>query len=750
MSAFKKRHSAPSEAQDVAEEAYPTKDAAAGVTTPETPQAEPPVDNLTSKSAEPTSLTDQEVTPPDDTSKTEPPAVGEKGSIEKVIRVSKLGEKVKTVAKRGVEFFFAELVSNLIRAGGEPKSFTTYIVCGFPALPDYNAISSKLSEMGRSFNNLTSYTSGEMKDVFHTGEMKHPLYSGGTNSDHFLSCYANGQPLVVYTPKSEPDIDWRDPNFQIIRKHAHVILQAPPMLEILTRLDAFRRSEHQAAGQDAAPFDDDGLTEALAELGASGREITPQTGRAVFAVLERAEEKQWRVTANDLEILKSLPDFKIALPGTGRISAGAFKSVDTIPGLAPKLRARLRDLVQRLRDPDEPPIGVIFDGPPGTGKTMMSKIIAHKSGRNYVEFSLADAQKGDYKNVISSLFKAFDEAKKVQPSILFIDEVDGFGARNTNENGGAYTSGIINAFLECMDGVEARGDVAVLSATNRREIIDPAIRRPGRLGEAIFVGYPDLAGRREILHTYMPDLSHLEVADLALRVGHCSPAALRGISDEANGIAKRQKRQVRMGDVEVAIASAVERLLAGRSLEAMLPAVAVGVAAEALMLHIIYDAGVEISGLSVRPGPANLGRVIYEHHRRDDSGTVMQSLRGLHVALAPIAARGLAAEHITQSGDLAGMNFLINSENDQDKCNYLAKTLLDMGYPSGYGKIAGRWHPDEERICATELKLVRKVLAAHLPLLLEISTALLRHGELASPAFYRMIDADVPQQQWLQ
>ncbi|AFZ71117.1 AAA family ATPase, CDC48 subfamily [Caldisphaera lagunensis DSM 15908] len=176
--------------------------------------------------------------------------------------------------------------------------------------------------------------------------------------------------------------------------------------------------------------------------------------------------------------------------------------------------SRIRELVELpLRHPElfarlgiEPPKGVLLFGPPGTGKTLLAKAVATESDAYFVAINGPEIMSKFYGESEQRLREIFDEAKKNAPAIIFIDEIDAIAPKR-DEVVGEVERRVVAQLLALMDGLENRGQVIVIGATNRINAVDPALRRPGRFDREIEVPLPDKQGRLEILqiHTrHMP------------------------------------------------------------------------------------------------------------------------------------------------------------------------------------------------------------------------------------------------------
>jgi SpoVK/Ycf46/Vps4 family AAA+-type ATPase len=156
-----------------------------------------------------------------------------------------------------------------------------------------------------------------------------------------------------------------------------------------------------------------------------------------------------------------------------------------------------------------PPRGVLFHGPPGTGKTLLARALAASvgSGGRKITFYMrkgADALSKWVGEAERQLRLLFEEARKTQPSIIFFDEIDGLAPVRSSKQEQIHAS-IVSTLLALMDGMDGRGQVIVIGATNRPDNIDPALRRPGRFDREFYFPLPDLEGRKSILNIHTKD-----------------------------------------------------------------------------------------------------------------------------------------------------------------------------------------------------------------------------------------------------
>ncbi len=186
-------------------------------------------------------------------------------------------------------------------------------------------------------------------------------------------------------------------------------------------------------------------------------------------------------------------------------------------------KAELQEIVDFLRNPDKYrrigakiPKGVLLVGPPGTGKTLLAKAVAGEAGVQFLSISGSDFVELYVGIGASRVRDLFDQAKKVAPSIIFIDEIDAVGRKRGAGLGGGHDEReqTLNQLLVEMDGFAANEGVIVIAATNRHDILDPALLRPGRFDRQIYVSTPDAKGRVEILRVHARDKLLAEDVDL--------------------------------------------------------------------------------------------------------------------------------------------------------------------------------------------------------------------------------------------
>ncbi len=226
----------------------------------------------------------------------------------------------------------------------------------------------------------------------------------------------------------------------------------------------------------------------------------------------------------------------------------------------------LREIVDFLKDPKRYidlgariPKGVLLVGPPGTGKTLLARAVAGEAGVPFFTISGSDFVEMFVGVGASRVRDLFDQAKKHAPSIVFIDEIDAVGRHRGAGLGGGHDEReqTLNQLLVEMDGFSANEGIIVMAATNRADILDPALLRPGRFDRQIVVNYPDVKGREEILKihaTGKPLAPEVDLSVIARRTPYCTGADLENIMNESAILtARAHKTQIDMATIEEAI-----------------------------------------------------------------------------------------------------------------------------------------------------------------------------------------------------
>lgn len=235
-------------------------------------------------------------------------------------------------------------------------------------------------------------------------------------------------------------------------------------------------------------------------------------------------------------------------------------------------KQELVEVVEFLRDPHKflalgakIPSGVLLEGPPGTGKTLLAKAVAGEAGVPFFSISGSDFVEMFVGVGASRVRDLFENAKKNAPSIIFIDEIDAVGRRRGNGMGGGHDEReqTLNQLLVEMDGFEGDEGVIVMAATNRSDVLDPALLRPGRFDRKILVGRPDVKGREAILKVHAnnkPLGKDVDLKIIAKQTPGFVGADLANLLNEAALLAaRRNKKEIDASDVD----EAEDRVIAG-------------------------------------------------------------------------------------------------------------------------------------------------------------------------------------------
>ena len=237
---------------------------------------------------------------------------------------------------------------------------------------------------------------------------------------------------------------------------------------------------------------------------------------------------------------------------------------DDVAG-ADEEKEELQEIVEFLRDPKQfitlgarIPKGVLLVGPPGTGKTLLAKAVAGEAGVGFLSISGSDFVELYVGVGASRVRDLFEQAKKNAPAIVFIDEIDAVGRQRGTGLGGGHDEReqTLNQLLVEMDGFAANEGVVVLAATNRADVLDPALLRPGRFDRQIYVGLPDIKGREEILKVHAkgkPLAENVNLRKLAQGTAGFTGADLENLINEGALLAGRKhQRFITMEDLQAA------------------------------------------------------------------------------------------------------------------------------------------------------------------------------------------------------
>ncbi len=362
-------------------------------------------------------------------------------------------------------------------------------------------------------------------------------------------------------------------------------------------------------------------------------------------------------------------------------------------------KEELREIVDFLRDPQKfislgarIPKGVLLVGPPGTGKTLIAKAVAGEAGVHFLSISGSDFVELYVGVGASRVRDLFDQAKKEAPAIVFIDEIDAVGRQRGAGLGGGHDEReqTLNQLLVEMDGFASNEGVIVMAATNRQDILDPALLRPGRFDRQIYVGLPDIRGREEILKVHArkkPLAEDASLSDLAKATAGFTGADLENLLNEAALLAARSdKRFITMSDLH----EAMMKVIAGPEKKSRVVTpqakrlTAYHEAGHAVVIHEL-DSQDPVHQITIIPrGPAG-GMAI----SLPQDGRAYQSRRELEERIA-VCLGGRVAEQLVL-GDVS-----TGASSDIQKASSIARSMVTkFGMSDKLGAIAYGNESDE-------------------------------------------------------
>ena len=323
------------------------------------------------------------------------------------------------------------------------------------------------------------------------------------------------------------------------------------------------------------PMNDPDLTQRLYDAGAEfTRDIVEQTSPLLSVVLTWVLPIVLFIAVGQL-MAKKLTD---RAGGPGSMMFGAGKSnakiyVQSSQGIRfadvageDEAKENLQEIVNYLHDPSKyqeigasMPKGILLVGPPGTGKTLLAKAVAGEAGVKFLSISGSDFVEMYVGVGASRVRDLFRQAKQNSPAIIFIDEIDAVGRQRGSGLGGGHDEReqTLNQLLVEMDGFAANQGVVVLAATNRVDILDPALLRPGRFDRQVYVGLPDIKGRQEILAVHAknkPLAEDVDLEKLAKGTSGFTGADLENLLNEAALLAgRRDEKAITMADLQQSV-----------------------------------------------------------------------------------------------------------------------------------------------------------------------------------------------------
>ena len=428
-------------------------------------------------------------------------------------------------------------------------------------------------------------------------------------------------------------------------------------------------------------------------------------------------------------------------------------------------KEELEEIVDFLKDPKKYiqvgariPKGVLLEGPPGTGKTLLAKAVAGEAGVPFFSISGSDFVEMFVGVGASRVRDLFQDAKKNAPCIVFIDEIDAVARRRGSGLGGGHDEReqTLNQLLVEMDGFGVNEGIIVMAATNRKDILDPAILRPGRFDRDVLVGRPDVGGREEILKVHArnkPLGDDVDLKQIAQTTAGFSGADLENLLNEAAILAAKENRvyiqqsDIRHAFVKVGIGAEKKSRIVSEKERRI---TAYHEAGHAILFHLLPDVG-PVYSVSIIPTGGAGGYTMPLPEKDDMFNTKGHMLQEITVSLGGRVAEEEifddittgASQDIKQATAIAksmitkfGMSErlgLINYDNDSDEV-FIGR---DFGHTSrGYGeKVAGTIDEEVKRIIDECYLKARTLIQEYHPVLEKCAQLLLEKEKITRSEF---------------
>lgn len=428
-------------------------------------------------------------------------------------------------------------------------------------------------------------------------------------------------------------------------------------------------------------------------------------------------------------------------------------------------KEELEEIVDFLKDPKKYiqvgariPKGVLLEGPPGTGKTLLAKAVAGEAGVPFFSISGSDFVEMFVGVGASRVRDLFQDAKKNAPCIIFIDEIDAVARRRGSGLGGGHDEReqTLNQLLVEMDGFGVNEGIIVMAATNRKDILDPAILRPGRFDRDVIVGRPDVGGREELLKVHArnkPLGDDVDLKQIAQTTAGFSGADLENLLNEAAILAAKENRvyiqqsDIRHAFVKVGIGPEKKSRIVSEKERRI---TAYHEAGHAILFHLLPDVG-PVYSVSIIPTGGAGGYTMPLPEKDDMFNTKGHMLQEITVSLGGRVAEEEifddittgASQDIKQATAIAksmitkfGMSErlgLINYDNDSDEV-FIGR---DFGHTSrGYGeKVAGTIDEEVKRIIDECYLKARTLIQEYHPVLEKCAQLLLEKEKITRSEF---------------
>lgn len=439
-------------------------------------------------------------------------------------------------------------------------------------------------------------------------------------------------------------------------------------------------------------------------------------------------------------------------------------------------KEELEEIVDFLKEPGKftqvgarIPKGVILVGPPGTGKTLLAKAIAGEAGVPFFSISGSDFVEMFVGVGASRVRDLFEEAKKHQPCIVFIDEIDAVARRRGTGMGGGHDEReqTLNQLLVEMDGFGVNEGIIVMAATNRVDILDPAILRPGRFDRQVAVGRPDVKGREEILRVHVkgkPLGDDVDLTEVARTTAGFTGADLENLMNESAILAAKEKRAyIRQEDINRAFvkigigAEKKSRVISEKEKKIT----AYHEAGHAILFHLLPDVG-PVHTISIIPtGRGAAGYTMPLPEKDEMFRTKGRMTQELIVDLGGRVAEELifgdvttgASQDIKQATALAramvtryGMSDrigLINYDNDDDEV-FIGR---DLAHTRSYGEdIACAIDEEVKRMIEEAHQKAHEMIKAHEDVLHSCAALLIEKEKIGRDEFEALFGAKIDQE----